>query len=32
MLDPRIVATSVKRFLDADRCCVVEDDEREAAT
>jgi hypothetical protein len=23
MLDPRIVATSVRRFLDADRLCVL---------
>jgi hypothetical protein len=27
MLDPRVVATSVKRFLDADGLCVAEDDE-----
>jgi hypothetical protein len=31
MLDPRIVATSVKRFLDADGLRVTEDDETAAA-
>jgi hypothetical protein len=32
MLDPRIVATSVRRFLDADKLCVAEEDESAAAT
>ncbi|HEY1515140.1 MAG TPA: hypothetical protein VGF91_01895 [Solirubrobacteraceae bacterium] len=32
MLDPRIVATSVRRFLDADAVRVTDDDETTGGT